>query len=43
MTAAFAGHVEVMKILLERGADIRAKTGNGATALLLVAGYRERQ
>jgi len=36
MTAAFWGHTEIMKLLLQKGADIKKKGPNGTTALGLV-------
>jgi ankyrin repeat protein len=35
--AAQKGHMEVVKFLLERGADVHAKAVNGATALIIAA------
>jgi len=37
MKAAYAGKVEMVKLLLDRGADVEARDGNGTTALMLAA------
>lgn len=39
-SAAKYGKVEIIKYLLERGADVNARTGSGATALLLAMEQR---
>jgi ankyrin repeat protein len=35
MIASQKGHVDVVKLLLEKGADVDASTDNGITALLV--------
>jgi len=37
MHAAWFGHIDVMRILIDKGADVNAKNKNGATALILAA------
>ena len=37
MHAAWFGHLDVMRILIDKGADANAKNKNGATALILAA------
>ena len=37
MHATWFGHIDVMRILIDKGADVNAKNKNGATALILAA------
>ena len=37
MDAAGRGHADVAKLLLDKGADVNAKTGKGKTALMMAA------
>jgi len=37
MVAAFYGHADVIKLLLDHGADVNAKTSKGSTALMAAA------
>jgi len=43
MTAALDGDAEVVKLLLESGADVDAKGSDGYTALMVVAGVGETE
>jgi ankyrin repeat protein len=39
LAASYNGYVEIVKLLLDKGADINAKSGDGYTALILASAY----
>jgi ankyrin repeat protein len=41
MEAAYAGHVEMAKLLLDHGADLSAKKTDGASATLLIGDHKD--
>lgn len=41
MEAAYGGHLETVKLLLDHGADLSAKKNDGATVVGLAGGHRE--
>ncbi|MBA4418923.1 MAG: hypothetical protein C0392_13605 [Syntrophus sp. (in: bacteria)] len=39
MHAAWFGHIDVMRILIDKGADVNAKSSTGDTALIRASKY----
>jgi ankyrin repeat protein len=43
MEATYGGHTEVVKLLLEKGADVTPQKDDGATALSLAQGTSRKE